>query len=103
MKKCPNCGIIVSDDCHYCVRCGCSLTHQKSITPTGQQKNTDVEYLEDDENKVVKYSIIAGVVVALLAVLGFYFLKGHGKLSGNSNMTGSLFDTLVIVGNLAEI
>lgn len=74
-EKCPNCGTIVSDDCHYCVRCGCPLPHQKSVTPTGQQKNTDVEYLEDDENKVVKYSIIAGVVVVLLAVLGFYFLK----------------------------
>lgn len=103
MKKCPNCGTIVSDDCHYCVRCGCPLTHQKSVTPTGQQKNTDVEYLEDDENKVVKYSIIAGVIVVLLAVLGFYFFKGHGKLSGNSNMTDSLSDTLATVGNQDEI
>lgn len=94
MKKCPNCGAIISDDSLFCGKCGCLLNKQQIKTPAGEQMNNNEDLLENNERNVRKYYVVAGGVVVLLVALGFYLFKSHGRQAGNQNMLDSLSDTI---------
>ena len=55
MKKCPNCGAIISDDSLFCGKCGCLLNKQQIKTPAGEQMNNNEDLLENNERNVRKY------------------------------------------------
>ena len=108
MKKCLNCGKIMSDDARFCISCGNELKDDNVLleqiegdTSEKTQVNTDV-YQENitkksDSNKRI-YKVIA--VILIIAVV---FLVGQKIIGveGTYYREGTLNDNLILRGGVA--
>lgn len=70
MNKCPNCGTQNGKTAKYCKKCG----HELNTADSKRQKTSQ----KKDSNRQVVLSLVALVVVCVLAV-GAYFMFGKGK------------------------
>lgn len=70
--KCPNCGKEVNSDAKFCSGCGCLLNEQGKNISTNEALNSSVEPSENSDYTFRKYYIIVGIVIVFLV---FIFLK----------------------------
>lgn len=101
--KCPNCGKEVNSDVKFCSGCGCLLNEQGKNISTNEALNSSVEPSENSDNTFRKYYIIVGIVIVFLVFLSFYIFKGQGSSLRNSKNLDTLSDSVLSTEKQDEV
>lgn len=76
MVRCQNCGTELSDQAHFCHKCGSHIIPQAEEAPAAQQPNTPPNKKLSKRSKII-IGIVIAVVVCAAAVAGYLFYQQY--------------------------
>lgn len=82
-KFCPQCGNKVEKDAKFCDACGYNFeTKESRSTESQNQSSTQGSQVGQFMNNLNKKVVIAAIGIAVVLVVGFYFLTGNFAIAG---------------------